>query len=515
MDTVEIRFGHENFGNYKRLSYRWWYAFAEFVDNSSQSYLDNRAALDAAMEKQQEPFRVSITTGDDFVRISDNAMGMELAELQRAMVVGVPPQKADGRSRYGLGMKTAACWIGDHWKIVTTKLGSGTEYTIDVDVKEIVKGNVNPPIMSRSVDEDDHYTFIEITEHNRPLRGSRTIRKIKDYLSSIYRIDLASGLMVLAYNDDELEWRQYAPDEFLARKDGGIYRKDFIFETDTVPAKVVEGWVGVLRKGSRSKAGFSILHRKRLIKGWPDSWRPAKIFGEGGRNDLINQRLVGELNLEDFEVSHTKDEINWHGEEEEVVEAGLLKECQTYMDAARKMRKGEAPGHGPQAVHVDAAVRTLEAELGTPEFLDMLALEDVLPPADQILASDHHVVENAVTEAPTFTVGLADMTVNVYIDSIGSPNDPYFIYEDQGDKTIVVVINAQHPHWSMLEGENAVVNYLRHCVYDGVAEYRAAKLSRLEPDSVKRLKDGYLRVAFDLLQRGEDNEDDALETDGA
>lgn len=507
MDTVEIIFGHENFANYKRLAYRWWYALAEFVDNSTQSYIDNRSVLDATLKQQQEPFRVTITTGEDFIRIWDNAMGMDMADLRKAMIVGVPPQKSDGRCRYGLGMKTAACWIGDNWKIVTTKLGETLEYTVEVDVDEIVKGNTNPPISSRSVGKDEHYTFIEISKHNRPLRG-RTIGKIKEYLSSIYRVDIASGLMILAYNDDELTWHRNANDEFLARKDGSVYRKSFIFEIETDPSKVVEGWVGILKKGSRSKAGFSILHRQRLVKGWPESWRPAKIFGEGGRNDLINQRLVGEVNLEEFEVSHTKDEINWHGEEEELVEAGLLHECRTYMDTARKVRKGEAQGHGPQPVHVDAAVKTLEAELATPEFLDMLSLEDVLPPAEQIAASDHQVIENATTELPTFVVNLADMTVNVYIDSIGSPNDPYFIYEDIGEKNVVVVINAQHPHWHMLEGENAVVNYLRHCVYDGVAEYRAAKLSRLEPDSIKRLKDSYLRVAFELLQSGEDDEED-------
>ena len=40
--------------------------------------------------------------------------------------------------------------------------------------------------------------------------------------------------------------------------------------------------------------------------------------------------MVGEVNLEDFEVSHTKDEINWDGLEEELVEEGLLKECKAF-----------------------------------------------------------------------------------------------------------------------------------------------------------------------------------------
>src|SRR5206468_4199457 len=140
---------------------------------------------------------------------------------------------------------------------------------------------------------------------------------------------------------------------------------------------------------------------------------------------------------------------------------------------------------------VDAAVRTLEEELATSEFLEKLNLDAVLPPPSQISESNRAVIENAQTVDPTFVASLGGMTVKVFIDTIGSPNDPYFINEDVSDNEVVVVVNAQHPHWSMLEGENAVVNYLRHCVYDGVAEHRAARRKRLEPDSIKRLKDSY------------------------
>ena len=189
---------------------------------------------------------------------------------------------------------------------------------------------------------------------------------------------------------------------FLSRKDGTVHRSDYIFEIDTGPKKIVEGWVGVLKKGSRAKAGFSILHRKRLIRGWPDSWRPEKVFGVGGRNDLINQRVVGEENLEDFEVSHTKDEINWDGLEEELVEEGLLRECKPFMETARKARRGSAVEHGPSEVQVDAAVQALEEELSTPEFLEALSLEELLPPLDQIEKSNRHVVDNARSVDPTF-----------------------------------------------------------------------------------------------------------------
>ena len=500
--AVEIKFGHENFANYKRLSYKWWFAFAEFVDNSTQSFSDNEDSLRDALKAERERFSVVISTGQDFVRVSDNAMGMALGDLERAMVVGVPPEDSSGRSRYGLGMKTAACWIGDKWKIVTTKLGDPTEYTIELDVNEVVRGNTSPPMRLRPVSPDKHYTWIEITEHHRPLRG-RTIAKVKQYLGSIYRFDIASGLMVLKYNDAELEWKGFSSDDFLKRQDGSVHRDGYIFEIDTDPKKVVEGWVGVLKDGSRSKAGFSILHRKRLIKGWPESWRPETVFGPGGRNDLINQRVVGEVNLEEFEISHTKDEINWNGLEEDLVEKGLLTVCKPFMETARKYRHGRAVDHGPTTVQVDAAIQSLEKELSTPEFLEALALEETLPPLEQIEASNQHVVENAATVDPTFVVAIQDMTIRVYIDTIGSPNDPYYVNEDIDQSTLSIVVNKQHPHWRMLEGENSVINYLRHCVYDGVAEHRATRLNRIESDSIKRLKDNYLRVPFELLQADE------------
>jgi hypothetical protein len=116
------------------------------------------------------------------------------------------------------------------------------------------------------------------------------------------------------------------------------------------------------------------------------------------------------------------------------------------------------------------------------------------------------VVENAATVEPTFVVSLSDMTIRVYLDTVGSPNDPYFVNEDIDERNLAIVVNRQHPHWRMLEGENSIENYLPHCVYHGVAEHRAARKKRLESDRVKRLKDNYLRVVFELLQSAEDEE---------
>ena len=83
--------------------------------------------------------------------------------------------------------------------------------------------------------------------------------------------------------------------------------------------------------------------------------------------------------------------------------------------------------------------------------------------------------------------------VYVYIDSIGSANESYFVNEDTDHQNSVIVVCKQRPQAQTLQGENPVENYLRHCDYVCVAEHRATRLYRIEADSMKRLKDDLRR----------------------
>ena len=57
---------------------------------------------------------------------------------------------------------------------------------------------------------------------------------------------------------------------------------------------------------------------------------PRKFLALVAVNDLINQRFVGEIHLDEFSVSHTKDDIQWENDEEEKVEAKLKEECSDF-----------------------------------------------------------------------------------------------------------------------------------------------------------------------------------------
>lgn len=494
--SVQLQLGLDVIRSYKRLSYSIWHALAEFVDNSTQSYQNNKAQLDESYANSGERLTVSIVYDRDnsFLRVSDNAMGMSLDELTYALRVGARPAITDGRSKFGMGMKTAACWIGDHWTIRTKRMGEMVEHRIEIDVESVADGRSQLPYQSRQVrDAGSHYTVIEITQHHREFRG-RTLGKIRDFLRSMYRQDLRFGSLKLEWQGEPLSWDD-STDQFLTAVDGSVYRKQFNFE---VCGKEVDGWVGILDRGSRARAGFSLLHADRVVKGWPDSWRPEEIFGQfQGSNDLINQRLIGELHLDEFEVSHTKDDILWLGTEEEELQAMLKSECSDYVAVARKRRKKKDDERGPSDLEVQTAVEEMRQEVTSSEFVDKLRIDSV-PPPEVVNATFEALRDAASSQEPIISETLAGILVGVYLESL-SPNDPYVASDATQDNQVSVIVNMAHPHVSQIEGSQGLLNYLRHCMFDGVAEWQARRIdASLDPDTIKVLKDHLLRVTGEM-----------------
>lgn len=506
--TVAIRIGPDVIRSYKRLAYTPWHALAEFVDNSTQSYFNNRDELDRAYKAAGDKLEVRIVYDAQAgtLRISDNAMGMSLDELTSALEVGRAPANTSGRSQFGLGLKTAACWLGNYWTIRTKKLGETTEHEIVFDVERVANNELEPPHNTVQKDKNLHYTVVEIRDLNTRLQGRR-LGKIKQFLRSMYRVDIREGVLDLYWMDDRLEWTDETG--FLKAQDGTTYKKSFSFVTatktidgKTIGGKTVSGWVGVLDAGSRALAGFSMLRRGRVVRGHPDAWRPESIFGQyQGSNDLINQRLVGEVSFDEFEVSHTKDDILWRENEQDEVEAKLKEIALDFMKVARERRKGKGEQRGPSETEIQAAVDELKTEMASKEFVDLVEIESV-PAPEAVAQANKPVLQAAQREEPRFNAKIGHVTCRVYLSSDSSPNDPYFATDvTQG---ILVVVNTQHPHWAQIVGSEGVLNYLRHCVYDAIAEWQCwNKQAPVRPDTIKALKDALLRLPTAIEQAGD------------
>lgn len=497
---MKLELGPDILRSYKRLPYTAWHALAEFVDNSTQSYFDHREELDAAFAAEGTQLEVSIVfarEGTGLFRIHDNAMGMDRAELTRALRVGHPPDDPTGRSRYGLGMKMGACWYGNQWTVITKKLGETEEVRVSVDVEQVASGHADlEESVTAGLDPSEHYTRIEIRELNRKPQG-RTFAKIREFLANMYRLDIDNGTMRLLWQGSPLAWEMDWV--FLKDSQGNEYRKDFEFE---VNGKRVWGWIGVLDQGGRAKAGFAVVHNDRMLRTWPDAWHPEALYGQlQGSNDLVNQRLVGEIHLDAFEVSHTKDAIHWVDDEEDQVQDALKEACAEYREVARSTRKRQRMS----PVAVQAAARALETELQSAELNDIIQTD---PPPEAVIAADNEaLLAETDTSTTDFTAQLAHhgqpVTVIGVLDSTKSQNDPYVISEATQPDRVVVVINMNHPHLGEID-ENGLLNYFRHCTYDALAEWKARnQASSIDPGTIKRLKDGLLRVALVIQMHDE------------
>ena len=88
--------------------------------------------------------------------------------------------------------------------------------------------------------------------------------------------------------------------------------------------------------------------------------------------------------------------------------------------------------------------------------------------------------------------------MSVYLEA-RSVNDPYVAVDAAQEKEVAVIVNMSHPHISQIEGSMGLLNYLRHCMYDGLAEWQARRRhANLDPDTIKFLKDNLLRLSGEI-----------------
>ncbi len=347
--TINIRPDVSVYATYRRLSYRPWYAIAEFVDNSTQNYADHREALLEAFKREGKPglLRIEVTYDGErnTLTIVDNANGMNLDELRRAVVLDSPPADRSGRCEFGMGLKTAACWFGSTWTIHTSRLGSATEYSVTVNVHDLVdRHDEEIRVNEQPSNPDSHFTRITISGLYKPIRG-RTPSRVKDQLGSMYREDLRSGEAEILWNGEPINFQE---PQFLVEQLGSVtnvWRRDIQFEVPwdgESSSLLVRGWVGVRVPGSQRDAGFALLRRGRVIIGGPgEGYKPTEIFGQG--NTFRSQRLAGELQLDDWPVTQAKDDFDWSGGLEDVFIEQLKRACQDYMDKSEGYRERGRP----------------------------------------------------------------------------------------------------------------------------------------------------------------------------
>jgi hypothetical protein len=376
VETVDIRPGVSVLAILRHLNYKPWYALSEFVDNSVQSYISHRKALETSDGKNFK-LRVDIDvdpTSPARILIRDNAAGIYEEEYVRAFRPAAIPPDRSGLSEFGMGMKSAACWFAPKWSVRTSALGEPVSRTINFDIAHIVNDDITELRIKQLPERlDRHYTEV-VLENVFQVPVGRTVSKLKEHLADIYRVFIREGILELHFGSDLLRYEEpkilTAP-SYKDKNGPNLYwRKQIAF--DLGHGMKVSGFAALRETANVAKAGFALFRRGRVVEGSGDEgYRPSFVFGSS--NSYRYQRLFGELNLEGFEVSHTKDGFRWDENEEPFLE--LLRD---HLDSDDMPLLKQAENYRVRESRAQLERKALQAVVNTAAVMER-KLVDVLP----------------------------------------------------------------------------------------------------------------------------------------
>lgn len=307
INKVSIALQPSVYNTFRALNNTVALTLSEYVDNSVQSYLDNKQRL--LLNNKGYAFKVSIEVDQkaNQIVIKDNAAGIDFKNYKRAFEPANIPLDNSKLNEFGMGMKTASVWLANKWSVRTKALGETVERYTEFDLQKVITENKEELIVKESFKEgDSHFTEIILSQlsHNSP--SPNQMDKVRRHLSSIYRIFLRTKEIEIVVNGESLDAPSYDVLQvpFFNEVNGKdiLWKKEIDFQLGKYKAK---GFVAILKTIQNNANGLVLLRRGRVIIGGDDDrFFPSSIFGSPG--NFRYKRLFGELELEGFGVTFNK-----------------------------------------------------------------------------------------------------------------------------------------------------------------------------------------------------------------
>ena len=296
------------YGLLQNLQYEIYYALSEFVDNSVQSFLDDKDRLDNDFVTVEIDYGTD-EEGNEFFRITDNAGGISEKKFDNAFRLTDPEGLKGTLNEFGLGMKMASLWLGDKFTVKTSAIGEDYATTVIFDLDHVQEAKLNQidgdNLYTEKESKDKHYTIVTIEKTNHFLRGTLP-KKVMTHLSDIYRIYLQEGVLKLRLGDRDIHeaepewlmrpyWDNYKQPYPTKIDQEFKWRKDFYFKLPP-PYDYAKGHIGLHEKMQRAISGLVTFRRGRAVHGTGDErHRPKGIFGASQSQKYA--RLFGEVHL--------------------------------------------------------------------------------------------------------------------------------------------------------------------------------------------------------------------------
>lgn len=495
----KLNIGSQTLLRYADLDYDEWYAMSEFVDNSLHSFLQHKPDLEA-LGYNICNVHISIDRDEsEAINIHDDSGGIHKDEFQRLLSLGIKKEQCDVQlSEFGMGMKTAAFWFGRHIEIETKHFTSDECFSITIDLDKLGTENEVQIKPVRASSNHKGYTKIRITQLNRSL--SRKKSKIKEALASIYRKYIETEQININFEGETLRPYTFT---LLKQADGSELRKDVIITLKN--GKKAKGWLGVMDVGKTVYSGFSVYRNNRLIQGYPDNaWRPIELFGqEGGSNSRKNQTLVGELDMTEFQVAHTKNKVNFVGDEDAEFRKILKEEFAEIQREGNKTKAERSEQEHQAEPRTQIAKKDLERFFQQPENTDITSIEFISPTIKSKAPEKvRELYNNSDPYIDWKDLANTQIAKGVLIYHFKDATLPYMIM-DTIDEILCVCINIDHPYYIIKDiSTESQLEYVTNCIFDALTEdHNIRKYGTYTPEDARITKDLFMKRWIDAVNQ--------------
>lgn len=300
------------YSTFRYINNKVWNALAEYIDNSIQSFNDHKTELKELNTDGKLHVRIDIDFVNDTITILDDAYGIAESNYQRAFELANLPLDNQHLNEFGMGMKVSSIWLSNTWTVETSAYGEAVRKIMTFDLKEVVENEeMELPVTEIPCEKEVHFTKITLSNLSMNKPTNRQLAYVKKHLASIYTQFLRDGDVEIMINEDVLEYTdlKYLKAAHYSKPDGEAidWIREINFEANLGQKKYsVKGFIGILETMSTSENnGFLLFRRGRVIgTSYDDRYRPKLLCGQEGSPQY--KRIYGELHLEGFDVSFTK-----------------------------------------------------------------------------------------------------------------------------------------------------------------------------------------------------------------
>jgi hypothetical protein len=482
---VDISPGVGVYGMFPSFNYKPWLALGEFLDNSISSYQQHRKAIES-IHGVSFKLRILIDYDPDrgTLEIRDNAAGIDKERFAGAFALAKPPDDLRFISRYGVGMKAAACWFARDWSLRSTAIGEDVERSLNWSTKAITEGEteVLHPVV-RSVPKSDHYTVLTLKNLIHPPSGPKTVAKIKSYLPNIYREFIRDDQIEILWNGQLLEVEHLptlsAPPQWDMSQPERVWEEHVQLSMND--GRTINGRVFLLQKMRRSYTALNLFWHNRLILGnVGENHRPVELFGAG--NSFETGRLCVELFMDEYDP--TVDKMGFKFQDNEATLEEIIEEL-------KKVDTGDLPPNVGPIIMVPGGQVVIEPVPPT--------VADPYPTPDPILPSGA-IEPREVTKVPIEIDGISwEIVVRL---GVGPGENIFVKIEETRSKIdgepqrLFVTLGMEHPfvvnYWSDDKELQKLMIIMASAI--GFGEIAARRAGATFPSYVRNNIDQFLRL---------------------